>query len=249
MWNDVVDLRDFYRSNLGPNAESLIGQRIRQIWDNTSQQRILGLGYATPYLSLFEEESERVIAAMPARQGVLHWPVEGTGKVTLCEEAEIPLPDVSVDRVLMVHALECSEQLRPMLREVWRVLADGGRLIAVVPNRRGIWARMDRTPFGHGYPYTPAQLNRLLRDTLFTPIQTERALYMPPSQSRVMLASSRAWEEVGSRLFPTFSGVLIVEAGKQIYAASADSAKAPRRRRYTAPVPGAHRSNQETTPG
>ena len=49
--------------------------------------------------------------------------------------------------------------------------------------------------------------------------------------------------------FPVMPGVLIVEAGKQIYAASADSAKAPRRRRYTAPVPGAHRSNQETTPG
>ena len=242
MWNDVVDLRDFYRSSLGRLTRRVIRQRVRNIWDNTSGQRILGLGYATPYLLPFQDEAERVLAAMPARQGVLHWPGEGAGQVTLCDEAEIPLPDVSMDRVLLVHALECSEQLRPMLREVWRVLADGGRLMVVVPNRRGIWARMDRTPFGHGYPYSPAQLNRLLRDTLFTPIRTERALFAPPSRSRMMIASAPAWEKVGQRLFPTFSGVLISEAGKQIYAATSDSNRARRRRRYTAPVQGANRA-------
>lgn len=242
MWNDAVDLRDFYRSSLGRLTRRVIRQRVRNIWDNTSGQRILGLGYATPYLLPFQDKAERVLAAMPARQGVLHWPSEGAGQVTLCDEAEIPLPDVSMDRVLLVHALECSEQLRPMLREVWRVLADGGRLMVVVPNRRGIWARMDRTPFGHGYPYSPAQLNRLLRDTLFTPIRTERALFAPPSRSRMVIASAPAWEQVGQRLFPTFSGVLISEAGKQIYAATSDSNRAHGRRRYTATVPGANRA-------
>ena len=241
MWNDAVDLRDFYRTSLGGLTRRVIRQRVRDIWDNTAGQRILGLGYATPYLLPLQDGAERVIAAMPARQGVLHWPSDCAGKVTLCDEAEIPLPDVSMDRVLLIHALECSEQLRPMLREVWRVLADGGRLMVVVPNRRGIWARMDRTPFGHGYPYSPAQLNRLLRDTLFTPIRTERALFAPPSRSRMVIASAPAWEQVGQRLFPTFSGVLISEAGKQIYAASSDTPKAQRRRRYTATVPGANR--------
>jgi len=241
MWNDAVDLRDFYRTSLGRLTRRVIRQRVRDIWGNTSGQRILGLGYATPYLLPFMDEAERVIAAMPARQGVLHWPSDGAGKVTLCDEAEIPLPDVSMDRVLLVHALECSEQLRPMLREVWRVLADGGRLMVVVPNRRGIWARMDRTPFGHGYPYSPAQLNRLLRDTLFTPIRTERALFAPPSRSRMVIASAPAWEQLGQRLFPTFSGVLISEAGKQIYAATSDGKRARHRRRYTATVPGANR--------
>jgi SAM-dependent methyltransferase len=181
---------------------------------------------------------------MPAQQGVLHWPTEGLGAVTLCDETEIPLPDVSVDRVLMVHGLECSEQLRPMLREIWRILADGGRLLAVVPNRRGIWARLDRTPFGHGYPYTPGQLNRLLRDTLFQPIQVDSALFVPPSRSRMVIASAPAWEKIGFRWFHTFSGVLVIEAGKEIYAATPEPARSTRRRRYVGVLP---RTNRSTT--
>jgi len=50
MWNDAVDLRDFYRTSLGQLTRRVIRQRVRDIWGNTSGQRILGLGYATPYL-------------------------------------------------------------------------------------------------------------------------------------------------------------------------------------------------------
>ncbi|MCH8139779.1 MAG: methyltransferase domain-containing protein, partial [Proteobacteria bacterium] len=141
-------------------------------------------------------------------------------------------PDASIDRVLLVHALECSEQVRPMLREVWRVLADGGRLLVVVPNRRGIWARFDRSPFGHGQPYTVSQLSRLLRDNLFTPIAAAGSLFAPPSHSRMMLAAAPAWERLGSRWFQTFAGVVLIEAGKQIYAASPARAGKRKRRAY-----------------
>lgn len=243
MWSDAVDLRDFYRTSLGQMAHRLIRARIREIWGDTSGQNVLGLGYATPYLLPFCEESQRTIAMMPAAQGVLHWPQEGPGLVSLADEVELPLPDVSVDRVLLVHGLECSEQLRPMLREIWRVLSDGGRLLAVVPNRRGIWARLDFTPFGHGHPYTPAQVTRLLRDTLFTPTQSATALFVPPSNSRMMIASSQAWEEIGQRWFQTFAGVLLVEAGKQIYAASPTGRPRRKRRGYVEITPGAKRNS------
>lgn len=241
MWSDAVDLRDFYRSSLGRMARRIIRGQIRSMWPDTTGMALLGLGYATPYLLQFRDEAERIFAVMPAAQGVLHWPVDGPGLVTLADETELPLPDVSVDRVLLVHGIECSEQLRPMLREVWRILADGGRLLAVVPSRRGIWARLDRTPFGHGHPYTPAQLNRLLRDTLFTPRRTMRALFAPPSTSRMVIASAPALEEIGVRWFPTFAGVLVIEASKQIYAASADAVPAAKRRKYMQVAPGAKR--------
>jgi len=112
----------------------------------------------------------------------------------------------------------------------------------VVPNRRGIWARLDRTPFGHGYPYTPGQLNRLLRDTLFSPLRVERALFVPPSRSRMVIASAPAWENIGVRWFPTFSGVLLIEAGKEIYAPTVEPARAVGRRRYVEVAPRVNRS-------
>ena len=220
MFPDVVDLRDFYGTSLGQAARRMIRRRARMIWPNLSGLSLLGLGYATPYLQVFREEAARVIAMMPASQGVLHWPLDNRGLVALADEGELPLADFSVDRVMLVHAVECTEQLRSMLRETWRVLAGSGRVLVVVPNRRGIWARIDRTPFGQGHPFTQSQLSRLLRDNLFTPVQSANALFVPPSRSRMLLASARAWEQLGARWFQTFSGVIMIEAEKQIYAAT-----------------------------
>ena len=150
MYTDVVDLRDFYETSLGQVAARMLRRRIRTIWPSLTGQSLAGLGYTVPYLRPYLGEAERVMSLMPAAQGVLPWPKEGPNVATLTEEAELPLQDASVDRLLLVHALECSEQVRPMLSEVWRVLAGGGRVLIVVPNRRGIWARLDRTPFGGG---------------------------------------------------------------------------------------------------
>ena len=121
------------------------------------------------------------------------------------------------------------------MREIWRVLSGSGRLLVVVPNRRGIWARLERTPFGHGLPYTPGQLSRVLRDNLFTPLESHPALFVPPVHSRMVLSSAPVWEQIGRRIFTTFSGVVMTEAVKQIYAAEA-TPTANRRRRYL-PVP------------
>lgn len=231
MWHDVVDLRDFYESQLGETARRMMRRAIRSLWPNVSGEAVLGLGYATPYLRQFIPEAERVLAFMPASQGVVHWP-DGRGLTTLVDETELPLPDCSVDRVLLVHAIESSEYQRDMLREIWRVLTSGGRLMVVAPNRRGIWARLERTPLGWGHPYSKAQLSRLLRDNMFTPTRSARALFMPPLRSRTLLASAPAWERIGSRWFPTFSGVVVLEAGKQLYAAS----QRPVRRRFVRPI-------------
>lgn len=232
MWTDAIDLRDFYATSLGRVARRMIARRIRLLWPDLRGQRVLGLGYATPYLGAFRGEAERVIAMMPAAQGVMHWPVDEANLTALCDHTDLPLPDNVIDRALIVHALECAERTRPMMREVWRVLADGGRLLIVVPNRRGLWARFERSPFGHGRPYSPGQLSRSLRDAMFAPYQSGTALYVPPVGSRMILSSAAAWEQVGQRWFATFAGVVMVEATKQIYAAPPVAAAVSRKRAY-----------------
>ncbi|MDE0780158.1 MAG: methyltransferase type 11, partial [Alphaproteobacteria bacterium] len=113
---------------------------------------------------------------------------------------------------------------------------DGGRLIIVVPNRRSIWARADHTPFGHGHPYSMEQLNRLLRQSLFAPVQESRALFFPPSRRRFWLAAAPAWERLGERWFSPLGGVAIVEATKQIYGGELTGQKARRRAYLSAPA-------------
>jgi SAM-dependent methyltransferase len=229
MWTDAADLRDFYGSALGRLARRMILRRVRAMWPDVRGLSVLGFGYATPFLGPFRAEARRVVAVMPAAQGVLHWPQEGAGLTTLADETNLPFADRSFDRVLLVHALECAEPPRPMLRELWRVLTDGGRIMVVVPNRRGVWARFERTPFGYGRPYSPAQLSLGLRDAMFTPEQWSTALFVPPVRSSMVLSSAMAWEQVGQRWFTAFAGVVIAEAAKQIYAGHFAAEQAPQK--------------------
>jgi len=214
---DVIDLREFYHNRLGLAVRRILRLRLRAIWPDLQGLRVLGLGYATPYLRIFETEAERALAAMPAQQGVSRWPRGKPGRVMLVDECDLPLPDASVDRILLVHALENSESVRGLLQEVWRVLTPQGRILAVVPNRRGLWAHIESTPFGHGRPYTPPQLTHLMRDSGFSPLQVQSALWMPPSNRGFMLRIANALERSGEWLWSRFSGVLLVEAEKQVY--------------------------------
>ena len=218
MWTDVINLKDFYATSLGQAAQRVISQQLQVLWPDLSGKIILGLGYSTPYLKLFCSKAERALSAMPAAQGVTRWPNDNLSLTTLVDEIELPFPDLSIDRILLIHALECADNVHPLLREIWRILSGSGRLMVVVPNRQGLWAHLERTPFGHGEPYSPTQLSRLLKENLFTPIKTNPALFIPPSHSGMILSSTSAWEQLGRRNFKNFAGVIITEAEKQIYA-------------------------------
>ena len=225
MWNDVLDLEEFYGSTLGQTTARLLRARLREVWPSVRGENVLGLGYATPLLRPFVEEAQRVLAFMPAPQGVTRWPREGRNRATLVDEMDLPLPDRSVDRVLLVHAVECTEQLRPMLREIWRVMADGGRLIVVAPTRAGFWSQVDRSPFDQGHPYSTGQLAALLRANMFAPLRQTRALYMPPTRSRLAMRMAPAVERFGQRWLGRFAGVSVIESGKQLYAGIAERAQ------------------------
>lgn len=217
MFLDVVDLRSFYAQPLGLVTRRLIARSIRARFPDVTGLSILGLGYATPYLGVFREEAERCIAVMPAAQGVVRWPSTAPTLAALADELELPLPTSSIHRVIAVHLLEMTPNAADVLREVWRVLAPGGRLLAIVPNRRSVWARLDTTPFGNGSPFSRGQVVRLLREALFTPVGWGEALYVPPVSSKWLLRTAIAWERAGGRLSLPFAGVHVVEATKQLY--------------------------------
>src|SRR5258708_32251942 len=149
---DVIDLRDFYSRRLGIVARQLINRAIRARWPDAKGQRVLGLGYPTPYLGLFREDSERCIAFMPAAQGVLKWPTARPTLATLVDEFSLPLPEAAVDRILLVHALEMSDDPEGLLREVWRGGAPARGGVAGVPDPAGGGGRPAQTPVGPPAP-------------------------------------------------------------------------------------------------
>jgi SAM-dependent methyltransferase len=231
---DITDLRGFYTSPLGAVTRRFIGRAIDRFWGPLTGLRVLGLGYAPPYLSAVKGESERTLAFMPASQGVVNWPSTGASASALVDPLTMPLPDASIDRVLLVHALETVESPSELLHEIWRILTPGGRIILVAPNRRGLWARMDTTPFGYGQPYSRSQLKSLMRQTWFSPEGWAETLYVPPLRNRFLLQTAQAWERVGAGFSLPFAGLHVVEATKQLYRPGA--VHAVRRSRRFAPV-------------
>lgn len=214
---DSQNLAAFYESPIGQVTRRLLQRRLKAIWPDVRGCRMLGYGFAVPYLRSFALEAERTIALLPESQGPFRWP-EQRALSLLAEEDELPFPDALFDRVLMVHGLETADAVRPLMRQIWRVLAPAGRLLIVVPNRTSLWAQLERSPFGYGRPFSRSQLDRLLRDCLFVPEVWDRALLLPPLKSRRLVRSGFAWERTGRMLWPRLSGVHLVEATKSLYA-------------------------------
>ena len=233
---DILDLERFYHSKMGESARRLINVELRQLWPDIHGMNLLGIGYAAPYLSQFSEAG-RALALMPATQGVWPWPASGPGRTALGREDELPFDDGCFDRIILSHALECSPHTNRLLRESWRIMADGGKLIAIVPNRRGLWCWSDTTPFGSGQPYLIGRLEKLLHSHLFSVANKKGALFMPPWRIGLARKLTIPVERIGVRLLPQLSGVHIIEAEKQIVAPTTGlRAFRPSSRRYI-PIP------------
>ncbi len=218
MYSSVYDFKAFYNSKIGRVVRRLLQERIRELWPDVHDMRVMGTGYATPYLRVFKEEAERVFAVMSAGMGAHHWPHDDHNCVALAEQSELPIETNSVDRILMVHNVEFAEFLKPSLQEIWRVLKSNGRMIIIVPNRAGLWARADWAPFGQGTPFSLTQLNYALRDNLFALEHCEEALFMPPLKYTPILKAAGMFERFGRSITPIVAGVHMVEVSKQLYA-------------------------------
>ena len=226
---DAQATAEFYTSARGAVTARLLRERLTAIWPSLAGESVLGIGHTAPYLRLWREQARRCIALTPAQMGVARWPAGAPCLSCAAEEDALPFPDLSFDRILLLHGLESAESARRMLREVWRVLKDDGRVVIVAPNRTGMWAYWESTPFGHGHPYSARQLDRLLAAGLFRAERHDAALWMPPTKMRLVLRAAPLIERAGRRLVPALAGVTIVEAVKDVYAAMPVRAVARRR--------------------
>lgn len=241
MRHEVHGLRDFYTTPAGLVAARLLRERMRAIWPRLPGQVVLGLGYASPFLRLWRpgerDGAQRCISLVPGHLPQWRWPRSAPSRTAVGEGEALPFPDLLFDRILLVHGLEHAENTRRLLREAWRVLKDDGRLLVVAPNRLGLWAHLERTPFGHGEPFSSGQLERLLRRQMFAITRREAALFVPPFRTRVLLRGAWVWERLGSRVCPGLAGVTLMEASKdfaEMIPSGAVPAKARQRRQVVA---------------
>jgi SAM-dependent methyltransferase len=207
----------FYRTSLGNDIQKQIFNHIKSMWYDVKNMTLCGIGYAIPYIEYYKKDSNHVFALMLSNQGVCQWPTTSPYAVALVHSDAVPLEDNSVDRILCIHGLEHTENTKHFLDEIWRVLAPQGEVIFVVPNRRGLWARSDNTPFGSGYPYTRRQLRYLLSQAMLTPVDFVPALFTPPYLNNFWKKTAPICNYLGKKIMPRYAGVHIVRVMKQVY--------------------------------
>ncbi|MGE0754662.1 MAG: class I SAM-dependent methyltransferase [Alphaproteobacteria bacterium] len=215
---DILKLKAFYATPLGELAHGLILRSILRVWPHARGESVLGIGYTTPYMAEYLDDGALLAACMPSYQGAAYWPANRTNLTFLANESELPIRESTMNRVLLVHSIETTDQLHTMLRDVWRVLTPGGRVLVVAPNRLSMWARSSRSPFGFGLPFSMAQLKTLLAEHDFTVMHAASALYIPPLHNRLLWKVARRIDALGQLLCVNIGGVILVEAEKQIYA-------------------------------
>lgn len=214
MHQDVCLLRDFYyTTSLGRAAQKAMRDQLEARWPNLSGLSVAGFGFAAPLLRPSLSTAARVLALMPAQQGVMHWPAEAENHSVLVEETSWPLATDSIDRLVVLHGLETSERPAALMEEAARVLRIGARIVLIVPNRSGLWARRDDTPFALGRPYSLRQIETLLSEHGFEVGTTSSALFFPPKDRKRWLNWAMMLENLGQRLSRYHAGgVLLVEA-------------------------------------
>jgi SAM-dependent methyltransferase len=227
MHQDAVELRRFYyRTRLGRVAQTAIRAALRELWPDIRGATLAGFGFAAPFLRPFKAEATRTLCLMPAQQGAFHWPVDAPNAAVLVEERNWPVQPGFFDRIIVAHGLEVSERPGALLQEINRCLAPGGRAVFIAPNRSGLWARTDATPFGHGRPYSTGQLERQLQEHGFEPERAAAALYGPPSERAFWLRMAGVAERVGQKLDARrLAGAVLVETTKLAFAAPRSGAR------------------------
>jgi hypothetical protein len=215
MYADILDLQEFYHGSEGRGIQRIVAAHIHALWPEIGGDTILALGYTLPFLNIIA--ANKIFAMMPAAQGISRWPESGDNRTCLVDMDHLPLPDQSINRVMVMHGLEGASWPHDTLDEIWRVLQSDGRLLLVVTNRRGLWAQSDRTPFGTGRPYSPFQIKDMLRNHGFIVERTIHTLYTPRQLLLWPVTITGMIEKYGCKFFPGFGGLIILEARKQFY--------------------------------
>jgi SAM-dependent methyltransferase len=129
--HEVADVFGFHALQLGlPELQGLRANRMPHRWVASDAMRgPLALSLPPPAGDSLETQP------LP-RAVALH-----------CEFESLPLPDASIDLVLLPHTLELARDAHQTLREVERVLVPEGRLVIVGFNPTSLWGLRQR--MGH----------------------------------------------------------------------------------------------------
>jgi SAM-dependent methyltransferase len=213
---EVTDAFGFHALQLGlPELEGLRANRMPHRWVATDSLHV-------PEALPMPPPTDSQITTMAALEPInLH-----------CEFDALPLPDASVDLVVLPHALELARDPHRTLAEVERVLVPEGRIVIAGFNPASLWGLRQgagRVQRGAGLarassPYLPRagdfigywRLRDWLRLLSFEIEGGQFGCYRPPLRSQRWLDRYAWMDTVGDRWWPVLGAVYFVTAVKRV---------------------------------
>lgn len=150
-----------------------------------------------------------------------------TNQIVMADSADVqglctalPFKCHSIDTVLLIHALEFSNDPHQVLREAERVLVMDGTIILCSFNPWSLWGikrlfSLRRTPPWKSTFFNQARIKDWLALLNFEVIDTQRCLFRPPMRNTKGFDKLALLEQWGERFWPIFSGVNIIVATKR----------------------------------
>lgn len=222
---DVRNISTFYESRLGAVTRARLLSAMKTAAAEAQASSADSLSGADHLLCAGAEAASFAAALnSPARAIHVLPPVLDAGEAArhpyaIVDTDRLPFAASLFDGALITHGLEFTGDAPEFVRELWRVLRPEACATFVVPNRLGIWAQSEATPFGFGQPYSHRQLTHLLEHVNFHPVSCHQALYFAPTHKALNLKLAPKLERWGRRL-DRGGGALIMTVRKRVHARS-----------------------------
>ena len=213
---NIENFKIFYSSFLGKSVIQIISKKIFLLWPDFNNSRNAVIGYGFPFLGIFKSNFQRLFFLVPKKFGLFNFSVDEKNLTVSVNEYTLPLDDLSIDRLLVVNCFEYLYNHKKFLREAWRVLEKDGEIIIVTPNTFGFWSFFYKKNLNSLRTFNSCELNLLLSNNFFTPLDIEYSLFLPPSKSRFLIDRLKLFEFLNNALTKYFSGVIIIK-GKKNY--------------------------------
>ena len=120
----------------------ILSERLAGCLSLTPNNLLLDAGGGTGRVALVLRSLVRGAIVVDTSSGMLHR-AAAKGLTAIYSPVEsLPFPSGSIDRVVMIDALHHVSDQRQTIRELWRVLAPGGRLVIVEPELRRLSSKV-----------------------------------------------------------------------------------------------------------
>lgn len=188
-------------------ASEIIQSCIDGMWGDVDAQAIMGL--LTRH-NAYDAPGKRV--ARTFTDDTNPFPMQA-----VCAQGEaLPYRVDQFTHLLVTHVVEFSHHPIELVQECARVLEPQGRMILIVANRSGLWARADGTVLGDGQPYSYAQICTLLDQAKLKIMHTRHCLLTPPMRSEKWFTRVAKITEPLAPFCPILCGVHVLEIQKQV---------------------------------